>query len=85
MLRLLLYIVLGYALYLIVRGFFRKGVPPPPRRSGGVETFRDPVCGVYVTEDDAVVGTLEGERIHFCSMECLEKYRSKLNNTSTRQ
>lgn len=85
MLRLLVYIVLGYALYLIVRGFFRPRVSRPARRTGEVETFRDPICGVYVTEDDAVVGTLDGERIHFCSMECLEKYRSNLNNTSTRQ
>lgn len=85
MLRILIYLVLGYALYLIVRGFFRPRVSKPARRPGEVETFRDPVCGVYVAAEDAVVGNLDGERIHFCSMECLEKFRSNLNNTSTKQ
>ncbi len=85
MLRILFYILLGYALYLVIRGFFRKRVPPAARRTGEVETFRDPVCGVYVTAEDAVVGNLDGKRVHFCSMECLEKYRSNLNDTTTRQ
>jgi YHS domain-containing protein len=79
-----MYFVLGYALYLLVRGMFRTGASPTARRTGEVETFRDPVCGVYVTREDAVVGNLDGVQIHFCSMECLEKYRSNLKNTSTK-
>jgi len=85
LIRILLYLVMGYALYLLIRGLFKKSVAPTARRTGEVETFRDPVCGVYVTREDAVVGNLGGEHIHFCSMECLEKYRSNLNNTSTKQ
>jgi YHS domain-containing protein len=50
--------------------------------SAGVEAHRDPICGVYVSEDDAVVGKLDGQRHYFCSMKCLEKFREKLDHTS---
>lgn len=81
MIRFLLYLAIGYAVFLLIRGFLRKHAAPPPRKGGEVETFRDPVCGVYVSEEDAVVGRMNGERIHFCSRECLEKYRRNLENT----
>ena len=75
--RLLVWLVLGYVLYRIVKGYLaqRPQKEAPPR---GEETFQDPVCGVYVTSDDAVIGRVEGERIYFCSMACLEKYREQL-------
>jgi YHS domain-containing protein len=47
--------------------------------SAGVETHRDPVCGVYVSEETAVIGTHDGQRHYFCSMNCLEKYREQLD------
>jgi YHS domain-containing protein len=81
--RLLFFIVIGYSLYRLVKGFFRKSSPEIPRRTGEVETFQDPVCGVYVTRDDAVIGKLNGERIYFCSKECLEKYCQDRTYTST--
>lgn len=82
MLRLLFFFVAGYVLYLLIRGFFRKRSSEIPRRTGEVETFQDPVCGVYVTKEDAVIGKLNGERIYFCSTECLEKYQDSVH-TST--
>ena len=59
----------------------------PPAKSGakhdpGVETFRDPVCGVYVSEETAVIGRHDGQRHYFCSMNCLEKYREQLDHSS---
>jgi YHS domain-containing protein len=80
--RLLFYFVIGYALYRLVKGFLRKKSSEIPRRTGEVETFQDPVCGVYVTREDAVIGKLNGDRIYFCSTECLEKYQATLQ-TST--
>ena len=79
MMRLLVWLVLGYVLYRIVKGYLaqRQQGEPSPR---GEETHQDPVCGVYVTQDDAVIGRVEGERIFFCSMACLEKYREQLAN-----
>jgi len=46
-------------------------------------THRDPVCGVYVSENDAVVGRLDGQRHYFCSMSCLEKFREQLDHKTT--
>lgn len=83
MFRLLFYLVIGYALYRLIKGLFRKSSTEIPRRTGEVETFQDPVCGVYVTREDAVIGKLNGERIYFCSTECLEKYRQDTVHTST--
>jgi YHS domain-containing protein len=82
--RLIITLILLYVGFKIVQGFIRSrreekdaAAPPEPVRE---ETYRDPVCGVYVTEDDAVIGRLEGERLHFCSMTCLEKYRESLEH-----
>jgi YHS domain-containing protein len=50
--------------------------------SVGVETYRDPVCGVYVSEEAAIIGRHDGQRHYFCSMNCLEKYREQLDHTS---
>jgi YHS domain-containing protein len=79
--RLLIWAVLIYVGYKIVKGFVdRKKDEPAPPEPVREETYQDPVCGVYVTEEDAVIGRYEGERLHFCSMECLEKYRKQLES-----
>lgn len=79
MIRLLVWILLGYAVYVMFKGRANKKELPKERQTGE-ETHRDPVCGVYVAEEDAVIGKLEGERIYFCSMACLEKYREQLTH-----
>jgi len=81
--RMLLWLILIYVGYRVVQGFLKTRQPelsPPP--SKGEETHRDPVCGVYVAEEDAVVGRIEEQRVYFCSMACLEKYREQLENKS---
>ncbi len=83
MIRLLFMFLVGYCIYLMFKGSSKKEVGPrPTEKPVGEITHKDPVCGVYVTEDDAVVGRYEGERIYFCSMECLEKYRESLETKS---
>lgn len=81
MTRMLIWLLLIYVGYKVVKGAGQKK-DGKTSAAGPVkeETFRDPVCGVYVTEEDAVIGRLEGERIHFCSMACLEKYREKIES-----
>jgi YHS domain-containing protein len=81
--RLLLFLVIAYALYRLIKGFLRKSSAEIPRKTGEVETFQDPVCGVYVTRADAVIGKLNGKNIYFCSTECLEKYHQDSVDTST--
>ncbi len=83
MIRLLFFFLIGYCIYLAFKGVGKKTVQSRPTETPiGEETHKDPVCGVYVTEDDAVIGRHEGERIYFCSMECLEKYREQIEQKS---
>lgn len=85
MLRFLIIALLLYIGYRIVVSMI-SGKQPQTKSAGsrdpGIETFRDPVCGVYVSEETAVIGRLDGERHYFCSMNCLEKYREQLDHTS---
>lgn len=78
--RLLAWAVLIYVGYKIIQGFIKGKQQEQSRvqQPKGEETFRDPVCGTYVSEDDAVIGRVEGQRFHFCSRECLEQYRQQL-------
>ncbi len=77
MARLLVLIIVGYVLYQMFKG--RPAEKELPKESvPDEETFKDPVCGVYVTKEDAVIGTLDGEKLHFCSMACLERFRDQL-------
>ena len=79
MIKLLLWILVGYVIYQFFKG--RPGKKELPKETpAGDETHRDPVCGVYVAENDAVVGKLEGERIFFCSMACLEKFQEQVTH-----
>ncbi len=80
--KLLIWLIIGYVLYRLVKGAGGKkevAAADPV----GQEAHCDPVCGVYVTVDDAVVGNLEGKKLYFCSMACLEKYREQQENNAT--
>lgn len=77
--RILLWLILGYIGYRIIKGFL-AAKEPAAKAVKDTETFQDPVCGVYVSAEDATVGRLEGERIYFCSHGCLEKYQEKLQS-----
>jgi YHS domain-containing protein len=84
MIRLLIWLLLIYIGYRVILTLIAGKDKGPVRRnpaSEGAETHRDPVCGMYVSEEDAVVGRLDGQRHYFCSMECLDKYREQLGHT----
>ena len=74
--RFLIWILLGYLVYRMVRAKLAPELPS--KESTATEIYQDPVCGVYIPESDAVVGSLEGKRYHFCSMDCLHKFEKKL-------
>jgi YHS domain-containing protein len=76
-LRFLILLLVGYLVYRMVRA---KVAPVITKESPATETFQDPVCGVYVSEVDAVVGTLEGKRYHFCSIGCLQQFEKIQQN-----
>jgi len=77
--RMLIFLLIGYLIYVLVK---KRSTVKIQEKKEEVkeEMFRDPVCGVYVTKGDAVIGRHDGERIHFCSMACLEKYREQLEH-----
>jgi YHS domain-containing protein len=85
MIRLLLWLLLIYIGYRVILTLTSSKKQEPESRgavSEGVATHLDPVCGMYVSEEDAVVGKLDGQRHYFCSMGCLEKFREQLDHTS---
>ena len=51
------------------------GGPKKQRQALGGKLHRDPVCGVYVSEQVAVRRTVDGEVLYFCSEECAQKYK----------
>jgi YHS domain-containing protein len=82
--RLLIWLLLIYIGYRSENPHTGPTAPPPDAATGrdnAEVTHRDPVCGVYVSEDDAVIGTLDGHRHYFCSMACLERFREQLDHT----
>ena len=73
--KILIWALLGYLVYRMVRGKVAPEIAA--KEPAASETFQDPVCGVYVSEADAVVGNLEGKRYHFCSMACLKEFEKR--------
>lgn len=85
MVRFLMVGLLLYFFYrIIISMISAKNVPPKTssKSKPASETHLDPVCGMYVSEEDAVIGKLDGKRHYFCSMNCLEKFREGLGHTS---
>ncbi len=85
MIRLLVWLLLIYIGYRVVRSLIAGKKPAAVNHDTAADaalTYRDPVCGMYVSVEDAVVGKLEGQRHYFCSMECLDKYREQLDHKS---
>lgn len=77
---LLFYI--GYRIIISLTSSKKNQPKPEARVNPAAETHCDPVCGLYVSEEDAVIGKLDGQRHYFCSMDCLEKYREQLDHSS---
>ncbi|HXC93964.1 MAG TPA: transcriptional regulator [Geobacteraceae bacterium] len=79
--RFLLWLLIIYIGYRIVKAWLIPGEKQSSLKTASEEeTFQDPVCGLYVSSEDATVGRLEGEKLYFCSVRCLEKYQERLNN-----
>lgn len=84
MFRLLIWLLLGYLVFRFLKTLAepkKNQSPPGSTYHGGDETVQDPVCKKYLDKDDAIVGTLDGTRHYFCSMDCLEKFREQLDHT----
>lgn len=87
MIRLFIWALLIYIGYRIIVSLVRGGKKAAPssniKHAEAAATHLDPVCGIYVSEDDAVIGRLDGQRHFFCSHACLEKFRQNLDHLQT--
>jgi len=82
MFRLLIWLLLAYIGFRIIKSLAapKKPLSASPKNKDE-ETVQDPVCKMYLAKQDAILGTLEGKRHYFCSMNCLEKFREQLDHT----
>ena len=83
MVRLLIFVFLIYILYSLVKKVFGSGSrisrSKPP--SGVIsEMVQDPYCKIYIPKNEAYREVLGGNEIFFCSKECAEKYKNKVEN-----
>jgi YHS domain-containing protein len=78
--RLLIYLILGYLIYRVVRTFVvqtsrqkvRKTDAPPLQADDVM--IQDPQCGIYFAKRDGVSLTHEGRTLYFCGESCKEKF-----------
>jgi len=74
--RIIIYIVLVYLLYRILKGFFSKSKGIEKGGSGGVidEMVQDPICETYIPRRDSQKRVIGGNEYFFCSDECASKF-----------
>ena len=76
---LVLIIFIARAFWRLVDGLVAglSGKPSSTRAvTRGVQMVRDPVCGVFVIPDSAVMITDGRRQLFFCSTNCRDRYRA---------
>jgi YHS domain-containing protein len=81
-LRFLWYLLLAFLVFKLIQvlraSFFSQPKPPTQSPEGkGEKMVKDPQCGTYIPQSEALTGTLGGKTHHFCSPECRDKFLSK--------
>ena len=76
MIRILIYAILAYLLFRVIRGLFPKSRHIGKGERGGVidEMVQDPQCGTYIPKRDAVNRVIGGEDLFFCSKRCASDF-----------
>ncbi len=80
MIRLLIFIALGYFALKAVRGVLGHGtqprVEPGGRQDAEIEDLmvKDPNCQTYIPKREAVMVEHKGTRLYFCSARCRDDY-----------
>ena len=78
--RLLIFIILAYLLYSVLKRILGSSKEIDRGRDGGVidEMVQDPVCKTYIPRREAVKRVIEGQNFFFCSNECASKFESEM-------
>ncbi|MFP3869808.1 MAG: transcriptional regulator [Syntrophobacteria bacterium] len=76
MIRLLVFIFLGFILYKLLRPLIRSLAGPDRSREapGTAELVQDPQCGAYLLPSQGVSARLGGKTYYFCSERCRDRY-----------
>lgn len=79
--RLLIFAVLAYLLYRVLRSYFGSGQKITKTQNGGVidEMVKDPFCDTYIPVRDAKRRVIDGREYFFCSEACADKFQKKLS------
>ena len=80
MVRLLVFALLVWGLYLLIKkltkAFFNSYIPGQHTHDSDseAEMIRDPQCGAYFMKQKGVKAVIEGRGVYFCSKECRDRY-----------
>lgn len=87
MIRMLLLVIFGFLIYVMISAvlrIFRVGAPStesstkrPEKSAGGETMVKDPECGTYLPQGDALRARIDGREEFFCSETCRDAYRSR--------
>ena len=79
MIKLIIYILLIYVAYKVIKGLTAPSVSTERREerdAGPVDDImiKDPVCGVYFPKKDGIYLNADGRDMYFCSNECRDRF-----------
>ena len=79
MIKLIIYILLIYVAYRVIKGWTAPSVSTERREERDAGTvddimIKDPVCGVYFPKRDGIYLKADGRDMYFCSSECRDKF-----------
>jgi YHS domain-containing protein len=83
MMRILIFILLAYLAYRVVKLLFKPKKEIRRGPNGGVidEMVQDPVCKTYIPRRDAVKKKIGGRDYFFCSEACASKFEPEKGDT----
>ena len=80
MIRLIIFVILCYILYRLVKSLLLPSPQVPGKfstRSNETitnEMVMDPYCHIYIPKREAITAKIAGKTVYFCSKECKRKY-----------
>lgn len=84
MIKLLLFAIFAFLVYTVVSTVLRLFRSPqgpssshPPSRESGESMVKDPVCGTYLPQGEAISLRRGGVEHYFCSTECRDRFKQE--------
>jgi YHS domain-containing protein len=69
------YLIVLILVALVIGYLFKKSKAPQVTKPAGEVLRQDPVCGAYVPEEREFSLRTGGDRVYFCSRECMDKFK----------